>query len=106
MSRKLAAVIGLILILLITSLSISSCEPIAPFKIRNNTDQAITLIVNGTEKGTINPHSEFKPRTIFIAGWFIIEAKDSQGSVVYSQKFTYEELEWLDWKIVIPANSQ
>jgi len=105
-NRKLAAVVSLVLVLLIIPLLATACEPIAPFKILNNTDRTITLLVNGTVEGTISPHSEFKPRSIFVSGQFTIEAKEPQGTVIYSQKLSLEELEWLDWKILIPASSQ
>ncbi|OGO22273.1 MAG: hypothetical protein A2144_14900 [Chloroflexi bacterium RBG_16_50_9] len=34
--------------------------------------------------------------------WYLIEAYDTRRNVVYSHKFSEDELKEIDWKVVIP----
>ncbi len=95
-------------------ISFVACEPIAPFQIKNNTDQTLGIYIAVTyqehigpqdarvHEGDVKPGKEFKPAGLTQNfNTYLIEAKDTQGMIIYSQEFTWEELDWLGWKILI-----
>jgi hypothetical protein len=91
-------------LLLITFLSLSiGCEPFAPIRIQNKTRQLLSIFINDTQIGDVQPGAEVRNKILLLsAGKYNIEAKDIQGNVVYSKQFTYEEMKKINWKVVIP----
>ena len=97
--------LGIIILLILNT----SCEPIAPLRVENQTDQTLSIYVRWHEEayyvGDVAPGEEIKntnPRILHL-GSFPIEAEDAQGNVVYSKTYTNLELrKELKWKVVIP----
>ncbi len=108
-SKALLAVFMLLIIIL----PLTGCEPAAPIRIKNKTDQTLYISfsysysdhVEADAKrdlmGAVKAGEELRPE-IFPFPTFLIEAKDVQGNIVYSKEFSYKELEKTDWKLVIP----
>ncbi len=86
--------------LLLTAIA---CEPAAPIKIKNDTDQILTIFIYDQRIGDVKPGEEIINKVVTIVhSDYLIEAKDVQGNIVYSKEFSYKELEKTDWKLVIP----
>ena len=87
----------------------SACEPIAPFKITNQTDRVLTIFISGYEIGEVMPGEELENENVLMHemrdGKYHIEARDKEGKLVYSKKFPYEEMPDIDWKITISPTS-
>lgn len=80
-----------------------ACDPEIPLEIENRTDEVLTIYVRGREEGKVKPNSIIRPTGIVaIYSYYLIEAKNKQGEVVYSRNFTFYELGDLHWKVVIP----
>jgi len=101
----------ILMILALLSLFSAACEPIAPLRIRNETDQTLSIFVKfGAieqfyKMGNVEPGEEIKNENsrILRSDVYYIEAKSIQGEIIYSKKYSYVYLiEELDWKIVIP----
>ena len=116
---KLIKIVTLLLVsLMLCVIFLIACEPMATFKIENDTDQTLNVFVaaSGLDRvdisdprisaGPVEPGEilRFKgiPHTSF--NTFLIEARDAQGNLVYSQEFKLQELEKANWKIMIPAS--
>ena len=86
-----------------------SCEPIAPFKIYNQTDEVLTIYITGYKIGDVQPKEEIEndylPMYQVENGQYHIEAINEQDDIVYSKIFTYEESRDMDWKITIFRSS-
>ncbi len=116
--QKILLVIGVVVILAVLLFLAVACEPMATFKIENDTDQTLNVFVAASAldrvdisdpripAGPVEPGEilRFKgiPHTSF--NTFLIEARDAQGNLVYSQEFKLQELEKANWKIMIPAS--
>jgi len=95
-----------LLVLLVLNLS---CEPMAPLRVENQTDETLSIYVKWQDEvyyvGDVAPGEEIKndnPRILEFSS-FPIEAKDAQGNVVYSRIYTMVEMtEKLHYKVVIP----
>ena len=93
---------GLITIL-ITSLVLVGCERLAPFKIENKTSEVLTVYIDDHRIGDVKPNAKIKNNLVWAGSdWYLIEAYDTQGNVVYSHKLSREEVRKIDWKVVIP----
>jgi hypothetical protein len=97
--EKVLMVISLVILLV---LLLPACEPIAPIKVQNNTDQNLTIFINGINIGDVAPGGEIRNRKELIVDRYKIEAKNSQGQTLYKQERTYEDMKKMDWKVVIP----
>jgi hypothetical protein len=96
--------------ILLTMLVIStSCEPIAPFKITNQTDQTLTIFIEDFNIGDIAPGKEIENKIVMMMTMtnekYHIEARDKEGTLVYSKRFTWQESFDMDWKITISPAS-
>jgi len=91
-------------LLLLSLLLVGACfgDPAAPIRIENRTDQSLTIFINDIYVGDVAPGVEIKNKRVTFYGEFLIEARDAQGETIHSEKFTYEELKRIDWKVVIP----
>jgi hypothetical protein len=106
---RISLLTTIIFLLLFLSFIAVSCEPIAPFRITNHTDQTLTIFIEDRKIGDVAPGKEIKNRITLImnmtAGKYHIEAKDKEGNSIYSEEFTYQEISNMDWEITIPAIS-
>ena len=92
----------------------TSCDPTILLRIENHFNRTVTVLVNddlqgsvpATSKETFNTASiPYRPDAPWAptSGKYLIEAKTKQGEDVYSKEFTWQELDDMDWTIVIPA---
>ena len=77
-------------------------EPAVPLQIENRTDTVLTIYVQGVYDGEVEPNSSIKVKYLGATGYYLIEAKNSEGEIVYSRQFSFTELNDADWKVVIP----
>jgi hypothetical protein len=96
--------------ILLTMLVIStSCEPIAPFKISNQTDKVLTIYITGWKIGEVLPGEEIENDYVAMHcmkdSQYYIEARDKEDNLIYLKKITYEESKDIDWKIAISPAS-
>ena len=80
-----------------------ACDPAVPLQIENRTDMVLTIYVEGVNDGQVEPNKSIKIKDVVaIFSYLQIEAKNSKGEVIYSRKFSFNELVDVDWKVVIP----
>jgi hypothetical protein len=94
---------------MVTALGVLSCDPAAPLRVENQSDQTLSIFVKhetGTYRiGNVAPGTEIENENPLILRFsvFPIEAINERGDVVYSRVFALEELrDYMDWKVVIP----
>jgi hypothetical protein len=87
-----------------------ACEPMAPLKVKNETDITLSIYVNiywGEPEtyfvGNVAPGKEIENKNLDVIHFnpFPIIAKDAQGNVVYSDEYPVEQLLHAHWRIVI-----
>ncbi len=95
--------LGLTLLLLFfLALFVSACDPAVPLQIENQTDMVLTAYVEGKKIGDVEPNTSIKVKDLSATfSYILIEAKNSEGEVIYSRKFSFHELNAADWKVVI-----
>jgi hypothetical protein len=111
---RLRLFLVLILAAVLLPITISGCEHFAPFCIVNDTDKVLSLFVYSTTLdhipqdsprnllGDVKPGKECKPYSILgTLNTYVFEAIDAQGNAVYSKVFTRQELEKMNWEVVI-----
>ncbi len=80
-------------------------EPAAPFHVYNQTDQTLTVHINSIEVGEVTPGSVIRSQTVGqIYSEYVIEAKNAQGKLEYSQKIGRQEAFDTCWKVIIPPS--
>jgi hypothetical protein len=110
--KRLSLVI-LSAILLISLLASSACigDPTVGLSVNNQTDQTVKFFISGLPQVYVLPGEIKKFGTMQIPPYsdvapadqkYLIEAKTEDGEVVYSEEFTWQELDDMDWTIVIP----
>ena len=107
-SKRLLLLSLVVLLLGVLLVVVVGCEYSAPFKIKNQTDLTLTIIISGESIGNAKAGEEIKnrnPRVLMTSRDYLIEAKNSQGDIVYSKSFSYDELVDMGWKIVIPKSN-
>jgi hypothetical protein len=85
-------------------------DPGTFLKIDNQTDQTLVIFIDNLHDADVQPEElkEFPTTNILPENIypddkkFLIEAKTKQGEVIYSENFTWQELDDMDWTIVIP----
>ena len=100
----------LLLFLLTSSACVCLFDPANYFYVDNQTDQTLVFSIDELQHGNLPPGEITEIITIVINPSnvytpdekFLIEAKTSKGEVVYSEEFTWQELDDMDWTIVIP----
>lgn len=101
--------ISSVFLLLITLFISLSCEPIAPFKISNQTDKVLTIYITGWKIGEVLPGEEIENDYVAMHcmkdSQYYIEARDKEDNLIYLKKITFEESSDIDWKITITNKS-
>jgi hypothetical protein len=108
-SKKILLSVLMLAVVILSPLA-TACEPIAPLRIENQTDQTLSIFVRfGTADkyyhlGDVAPGEDIKNKNpgILTSNVYYLEAKNSQGEIIYSKKYNDLELDKLDWKVVIP----
>lgn len=110
------AAIFLLSAFILGAILLVGCEPWAQFKIVNDTKENLNIFIAATfsdhvdastervSVGSVGPGKVLKPEGI-IGGFitYLIEARDSQGNIVYSKEFKGQELAKANWKVIISA---
>ncbi len=95
----------LLVTFVLSMMSAVACESLAPIIVENQTTETLSININNVPIGDVVPRAELKNRTVMIDPSFKIEARNAAGRVVYANKFSYEEMKKINWKIVIPARN-
>jgi hypothetical protein len=79
-------------------------------KITNQTNQTLTIVIEGFKIGDVAPGKEIENKIVMMMTMtdekYHIEARDKEGNLVYSKKLTFKESHDIDWKITIPPSSE
>ena len=86
----------------------SACERLAPIVIENNAGKLLAVYIDDIYIDDAKPNDEIENNAVFYGqNSYLIEAYDAQGNVVYSNRFSEEEIKDAKWKVVItPPKSQ
>ena len=96
-------------LLMITLLMVEACwaERYAPIEIQNNTNQSLSVSAKFKDStyfiGDVAPGATIKnknPKILYFSR-FLIEARNSEKEIVFSQEFTFDEMVKRDWKVII-----
>jgi hypothetical protein len=91
------------LLFIMLSPVVSACDPSVTFSIQNQTNQHLTIYIHDKNLANVTPYSEVEIKGIpRIFNHYPIEARNAQGAVIFSRRFTEQELDDMDWIIVIP----
>jgi hypothetical protein len=105
--KTLLAILSAILLIV----TLMGCERTILLHVDNQSDSDITLFINekvstivqATEQKTVNTTLiPYHPDAPWASDDYLIEAKTSKDKVIYSERFTWQELHDMDWTIVIP----
>lgn len=81
---------------------VNGCEQIAPVVVHNETDEILTIRINNRDIGDVEPRSSIRNELVWAtAGDYEIEARNAHGNIIFSKKFSYDEIKKIDWKVVI-----
>jgi hypothetical protein len=88
----------------------SGCDPVKWFRVDNQTDQTVSIYITGVYQNDVASGEIRRIGTLQIPpkpglpphSPYLVEAKTKDGKVVYSKEFTWQELDDMDWTIVIP----
>lgn len=107
--------IGVISILLLSATLLSAfgacflpSEPMLTIQVHNQMDKTLRIFLDGeTFVGDAIPDGQLKFKTIGILSSYRVVAKDLNGNVVFSARFTQEDLKRKrTYKIVIPPDGK
>lgn len=90
-----------ILTSLILLLVVISCEPALTIKVDNHTDQRLIIYLDGHSIFNVEPTDTGQHRIQASSGYYIIEAKNFEGKIFYSKRYTWDELRDANYKILI-----
>jgi len=79
-----------ILILLLASI-LASCEPYFTIKIENQTDQELSVYIDGNLAGAVSPSDTIEAKTMLL-GYVTFTAKNNKGETIFSKKYNPDEL--------------
>jgi hypothetical protein len=115
--KILLRVVLLLVVFAFTLTLLVACEPMERFQIQNKTGQTLNIYISASAgddvypsdervfMGSVEPAKVLKTRSVLGSlRTYLIEARDPQGNLVYSQEFRAEELDKAHWEVVIPAN--
>jgi hypothetical protein len=111
--RLSIVILSAILLVLLLTPSACTCDPAVWIEFNNQTDQTLGIFIGGAYQDDVSPGETLRFATMAIWGspnppWgdgdfkYLVEAKTEDGEVVYSEEFTWQELDDMDWTIVIP----
>ena len=97
----------LVVFVIVAVMGAVACDPGHPVTYENQTDMAVEVFINGKFSASLEPMKKEKFELIEFDE-VTFEARDSDGRVIYSETFTWEELKQAGWRIVIeePASSR
>jgi hypothetical protein len=78
-----------------------ACDPGHTVTFENRTNHTVTVLRGGVRDFVLGPSETAGYTILEFAGPMIIEARDESGRVIHLETLTWEELERMDWKIVI-----
>jgi hypothetical protein len=88
MLKRFVLLTLIILTLVVTSMVLTSCEPPLTLDVSNQTDQIVTMYVNGYKYFDVPPSRSIKSETVtVIYNSYFIEALNQEGQIVYSRIF-------------------
>ncbi len=104
--EKLGIYLIWLTILLITSITITSCfggNPGVEITVANQSNQVLYITTFGENKA-VSPGGQI---TIYGSKntYYIIRAKNSQGEIVFNKEYTHQELQKTGFKVIIPPFS-
>jgi hypothetical protein len=93
------------MLLVVLLLFAIACEPALIIEVENQTEQTLIIYNDGRQIGEVAPDETAKMDAGANVGAFI-EARHSEGEVVYAKEFTRSELYHARYKIVISPSSE
>ena len=80
----------------------AGCEPSFDLTLENRTDQVLSIYRGGEPIGEVTPGEQLEMQNLPVTQvYYLIEARDAGGELVYSREFTAIELRDADFKVVI-----
>ena len=106
--KNVIAYLGSILLLVLVLVASIACwgSPLVDLIIENRTDQVLTVILDDGLVGKVRPGDKITRKNLDISFHeYVIEAKNAQGEIVFSQSYVFEDFQKIDggvYKVVIP----
>ena len=86
---------------MLSILVLSACDPAAPIRVQNLTNETLEIYISNTLIGQAPPGAIVDNQVIFGRSIYPIKAKDKTGNIVYQHDFTIDELKKTDYLVVI-----
>jgi hypothetical protein len=93
--------LGLALILALTVLVLTGCDPGHDIKYVNQTNEVATVYINGAFEASINPNETQQFAHLKFDGVETFEIMDPRGEVLFKEQLTWSDLSRRDWTIVV-----
>ena len=113
MNKKIRIVALLLCLMLMFTLLLSAyigCiyrgSPIVDLIIENQTDQVITIVLDGGLVGKVRASDMITKQIDIGMSEYVIEAKNTQGKIVFSRSYDFEDFQEVDedvYKVVITS---
>ena len=87
-------------ILLISALAIVACDEGADITYVNMTDKTLLVSLDGLLTHNLEPHETREALILRFPGTTLFEAKHEDGTVVFSERLSWEELKALEFRLV------
>jgi len=100
---SLFASIALLIVLLLFAVA---CEPDITIWVENRTDQALIIYNDGIKIGEVAPGETAKMDPVPGTGRYYIDARNSEGELVYTRELSGSQLRDLGGKVVILPSSE
>jgi hypothetical protein len=100
---KISTLLSALILMGIMLILVGACgERNLPLKVDNRTDMTLTIFVQEHEVGTVKPNSIVSIKGIpGTLTYYLIEAKNSKGELVYSKMFSVSELHDANWNVTL-----
>ena len=116
MKHRLSTIIltPTLMLFVVALLLVTGCgwgDAIYTVRVLNQTEQDVTIFVtvhpagHTTRIGSVEPGKEITFKGIYYDK-YLYEAKNAQGEVIYSKEFTIDEMQEMEWKVVITPSPE
>jgi hypothetical protein len=81
-------------------------KDIAPIRLKNETETILKVFIRGAFISEMHPGKEIENKKVpSIYNAYVVKANDESGNLFYFKEFNLDELDTLDWKVVIERES-
>jgi hypothetical protein len=100
LSRSTANVVGVGIVLMLALLAVVSCDEGSDITYMNMTDRTLEVYIDGLLAHTLEPRETREALILKFSIPALFEAKEENGTVVFSETLSWEDLEARKFRLV------